>query len=208
MRQNWGIATDSAVARDAINIQVMSDDLNRITDTAPAQHGVSQEQVLANPGFYGLSVDQVTRYHNALKVKEGLEHQSSTGNPNRPRPVLLWKGTSRSPTEARAATATSIGDPDLADDVSVIAPGTGSSVRHGHGFPMVTTTPSTLSEQSNAAEPNGKHAVISWMGYDAPQTASPTPTSPALGNARDGRRVPGGRCQRAVGDSLAGPKRT
>ena len=171
-----------AVARDAINIQVMNDDLNRIADTA-AQHGVSQEQVLANPGFYGLSADQVTRYHNALKVKEGLEHQSSTGNPNRPRPVMLWKYEPLADRgQGRAAIA--IGDPDLADDVSVIVPGTGSSVRDGwlsdgHNDAI------NLWEQSNAAEPNGKHAVISWMGYDAPDGFT-DPDVAGPGNARDG----------------------
>ncbi len=154
-----------SVVRDAINIQVLNDDLNRITDTA-AQHGVSKEQVLANPGFYGLSGDDITRYSNAVKVKEGLEHQSSTGNPNRPRPVMLWKYEPLAD-RGQGRAAISIGDPDLADDVSVIVPGTGSSVRDGwlsdgHNDAI------NLWEQSNAAEPNGKHAVISWMGYDAP----------------------------------------
>src|SRR3954471_10570591 len=49
-----------AAARNTINQQVHADDLNRISDTA-GQHGVSKEQVLANPGFYGLSPGGVTR---------------------------------------------------------------------------------------------------------------------------------------------------
>ena len=107
----------------------MNDDLNRVTNAA-AQQGVSAEQVRANPGLYGLSADAITRYNNALKVKEGLEHQSSTGNPNRPRPVMLWKYEPLAD-RGQGRAAISIGDPDLADDVSVIVPGTGSSVRDG-----------------------------------------------------------------------------
>ncbi len=60
----------SAAARDTINQQVLTDDLNRIANTA-AQHGVSNEQVLADPGFYGLSAADVARYNNALKVAAG-----------------------------------------------------------------------------------------------------------------------------------------
>jgi hypothetical protein len=171
-----------AAARNAINQQVLADDLNLMGDTA-AQHGVSTEQVMANPRFYGLSADAVTRYHNALKVTEGLEHQSSTNNPNRPRPVMLWKYEPLAD-RGQGRAAISIGDPDLADDVSVIVPGTGSSVRDGwlsdgHNDAI------NLWEQSNAAEPNGKHAVISWMGYDAPDGFD-DPDVAAPGNARDG----------------------
>ena len=171
-----------AVARHGINIQVMNDDLNRVTNVA-AQHGVSNEQVLANPGLYGLSGHDITRYNNAVKVKEGLDHQSSTGNPNRPRPVMLWKYEPLAD-RGQGRAAISIGDPDLADDVSVIVPGTGSSVRDGwlsdgHNDAI------NLWEQSNAAEPNGKHAVISWMGCDAPDGFS-DPDVAGPGNARDG----------------------
>ena len=171
-----------AWARNSINMQVMNDDLDRVTNAA-AQQGVSAEQVRANPGLYGLSADAITRYNNALKVKEGLEHQSSTGNPNRPRPVMLWKYEPLAD-RGQGRAAVSIGDPDLADDVSVIVPGTGSSVRDGwlsdgHNDAI------NLWEQSNAAEPNGKHAVISWMGYDAPDGFG-DPDVAAPGNARDG----------------------
>ena len=153
-----------AATRDAINIQVMNDDLNRVTETA-AQHGVSKEDVLANPGFYGLSADDITRYNNALKVQEGLDHQRGK-NPNQPRPVMLWKYEPLADRgQGRAAIAT--GNPDYADNTSVIVPGTGSSVKggwlsDGHDDAI------NLWEQSNAADPNSTHAVISWMGYDAP----------------------------------------
>ncbi|MDX1883349.1 alpha/beta hydrolase [Mycolicibacterium sp. 120270] len=155
-----------AAARDAINQQVLNDDLNRITDVA-TQHGVSTDQVLANPGFYGLSAADVARYQNAVKVREGLNHQrGSDPNPARQRPVMLWKYEPLADGgQGRAAIA--IGNPDYADNTSVIVPGTGSSVKggwlsDGHNDAM------NLWDEANAADPNSTHAVISWMGYDAP----------------------------------------
>jgi hypothetical protein len=161
-----------AAARDTINQQVLSDDLNRITGTA-VQHGVSPEQVLANPGLYGLSANDVTRYNNALKVQQGLNHQrGSDPDPSRQRPVMLWKYQPLADNgEGRAAVA--IGNPDYADNTSVIVPGTSSSVAggwlsDGHNDAM------NLWDQANAADPNSTHAVISWMGYDAPNSFGDT----------------------------------
>ena len=170
-----------AAARDMINQAVLHDDLNRVLNTA-VQHGVSKGQVLANPGLYGLSADDVTHYNNAIRVQEGLEHQTGK-NPNRQRPAMLWKYEPLADRgQGRAAIA--IGDPDFADDVSVIVPGTGSSVRDGwlsdgHDDAI------NLWEQSNAAEPNGRHSVIMWMGYDAPDGFT-DPDVAGPGNARDG----------------------
>lgn len=155
-----------AAARDTINQQVLNDDLNRITDTA-AQHGVSTDQVLANPGFYGLSGDDVTRYRNGLKVQEGLSHQrGGDPDPAKQRPAMLWKYEPLADRgQGRAAIA--IGNPDYADNTTVIVPGTGSSVQggwlsDGHNDAI------NLWEQSQLADPTHTHAVISWMGYDAP----------------------------------------
>ena len=155
-----------AAARDTINQQVLTDDLNRVADTA-AQHGVSNEQVLANPGFYGLSADDVTRYNNALKVQEGMNHQRGADpNPSRQRPVMLWKYEPLAD-DGQGRAAIAIGNPDYADNTTVIVPGTGSSVKggwlsDGHNDAM------NLWDQANAADPNSTHSVISWMGYDAP----------------------------------------
>lgn len=155
-----------AAARDMINQQVLTDDLNRITDAA-ARHGATTEQVLANPGFYGLSTDDITRYNNALRVQDGLNHQRGYDqDPSRRRPVLLWKYDPLADRgQGRAAIA--IGNPDYADNTSVIVPGTGSSVKSGwlsdgHNDAM------NLWDQAVAADPDSTHAVISWMGYDAP----------------------------------------
>jgi hypothetical protein len=69
--------------------------------------------------------------------------------------------------QGRAAIA--IGNPDYADNTTVIVPGTSSSVKggwlsDGHNDAM------NLWDQANAADPNHTHSVVSWMGYDAPDS--------------------------------------
>jgi hypothetical protein len=155
-----------SAARDVINQQVLTDDLGRVMNSA-SQHGVSKEQVPANPGFYGLSATDVTRYRNALKVQEGLNHQrGSDPELSRQRPVMLLRYEPLADrSQGRAAIA--IGNPDYADNTTVIVPGTGNSVESGwlsdgHNDAM------NLWDQANAADPNSTHSVISWMAYDAP----------------------------------------
>ena len=139
--------------------------------------------MLANPGFYGLSADDVTRYNNALKVQEGMNHQrGGDPDPARQRPVMLWKYEPLADSgQGRAAIA--IGNPDYADNTSVIVPGTGSSVKggwlsDGHNDAM------NLWDQAKAADPNSTHSVISWMGYDAPDSfGDPRIANPDLARA-------------------------
>jgi Alpha/beta hydrolase len=151
-----------AAARDVINQQVMNDDLARVTDAA-ALHGVSPEQVVANPARYGLTADEVTRYLNAQKVEAGLKNHRGDNQRN-PRPAMLWMYDPLADEgEGRAAIA--IGNPDYADDISVIVPGTGSSVSSNW---LENDDALNLYDQSNLADPNSTHSVISWMGYDAP----------------------------------------
>ena len=153
-----------AAARDAINRQVMHDDLDRVLDTA-ARQGISADDVVADAGRYGLTAEDVARYRNAVKTREGLDHQSGPDK-DRPLPVMLWKYEPLADGgQGRAAIA--IGNPDHAKNVSVVVPGTGSSVRggwlsDGHDDAI------HLYEQSLRADPDSRPAVISWMGYDAP----------------------------------------
>ena len=117
-----------AAARDTINQQVQTDDLNRISDTA-AQHGVSKEQVLANPGFYGLSADDVTRYNNAIKVQQGMNHQRGD-DPDPSRSGRSCCGsTNRSPTAGRAAPPSRSATRTTPTTRRSSCPGTSSSVK-------------------------------------------------------------------------------
>ena len=151
------------LARSDANIAVMTQDLSRVRDVV-GRYGVSVDDVVRDPGKYGLSATDITRYQNADQTKQGLDHDA--GDPLRPNPVYLFAYDPLAfGGKGRAAIA--IGNPDLAKNTAVIVPGTSSSVKGGwlhdnHNDAL------NLFAQANAADPNNPTAVIAWMGYDAP----------------------------------------
>ncbi|HEX2133459.1 MAG TPA: alpha/beta hydrolase [Actinophytocola sp.] len=59
--------------------------------------------------------------------------------------------------------AVAYGNPDLADNVAVVVPGTGSTLT---SFPNGDA--SALRAQMDAAAPDARNVTIAWLGYDAP----------------------------------------
>lgn len=172
-----------ASARDAVNQQVMNDDLNRVRDVANRNH-VSEDDVLKDPGRFGLTQTDATRFYNARRTSEGLAHQrGSNTDPNRSRPVMLWAYQPEADGgQGRAAIC--LGNPDTANNTTVIVPGTGSSVHDGwladgHDDAI------HVYDQAKLADPNRSTAVLMWMGYDAPDSfTDPRIANPTL--ARQG----------------------
>ncbi|WP_284235015.1 alpha/beta hydrolase [Mycobacterium antarcticum] len=172
-----------AGVRDQVNQAVMNDDLLPVDDVAQ-RNGVATDEVVNDPAAYGLSRVDATRYMNAVQAKRGLDHQrgGEAGDPN-VRPVMLW---AYDPTAdgGQGRAAISIGNPDTAQNTAVIVPGTGSSLRDGwlsdgHDDGV------HLYDQSALGNPDEATAVISWMGYDAPDSfTDPRIATPWL--ARDG----------------------
>jgi Alpha/beta hydrolase len=169
------------LARSDANIAVMTQDLNRVLDTAK-RYGVTKDDVLRDPAKYGLSATDITRYHNADETKQGLDHDVGT-DPLHPNPVYLFAYDPLAfGGKGRAAIA--IGNPDLAKNTAVIVPGTSSSVKggwlhDGHDDAL------NLFAQANAADPRNPTAVIAWMGYDAPNDFNDVQriSTPALARA-------------------------
>ena len=75
--------------------------------------------------------------------------------------------------QGRAAIA--IGNPDEADNTTVLVPGTGNSVRDG-----CFERPDGLNvyNETQSAAPANKNSVVLWMGYDAPDSQRRTPGLP------------------------------
>lgn len=141
-----------AEVRDSVNRSVLSDDVRKVED-ASLRGGA-------------LSATDVTRYQNAVKTNEGLEHDKGT-DPDHPRPVLLWAYDPMA-FAGKGRTAIAIGDPDKSDNTAVVVPGTNSSVTagwlsDGHNDAI------NLYDQSLKADPGRPTAVLAWMGYDAPE---------------------------------------
>lgn len=155
-----------AGVRDQVNQAVMTDDLTRVDELAQ-RNGVSTDAVVRDPTRFGLTAADAARYTNAVQAKRGLDHQrgGAAGDPNG-RPVMLWAYQPLAD-NGQGRAAISIGNPDTAQNTAVIVPGTGSSLRDGwlsdgHDDGI------HLWEQSRYGNPGQDTAVISWMGYDAP----------------------------------------
>jgi WXG100 family type VII secretion target len=146
--------------RDYANRRVMDRDIARPAEVAKSR-GVTVDEVLAHPDQYGMDGPMMTRYNNALKVRDGLNDASSKAHGA---PTFLqvyepeaFKG------DGRAAIA--IGNPDLAKNTAVVVPGTGNSV--GSGW-LGSDDAANLYNESNRADRANPTAVVAWMGYDAP----------------------------------------
>jgi uncharacterized protein YukE len=157
-----------AGVRDQVNQAVMNDDLTRVDEVAH-RNGVSADDVVHDPARFGLSHADATRFTNAAQAKRGLDHQrgGAAGDPNS-RPVMLWAYQPLAD-NGQGRAAISIGNPDTAQNTAVIVPGTGSSLRDGwlsdgHDDGI------HLYEQSRYGNPGQDTAVVSWMGYDAPDS--------------------------------------
>ncbi|MDG4667361.1 alpha/beta hydrolase [Mycobacterium sp. 236(2023)] len=192
-----------AEARDPINVAVMDDDLDRVENVAN-QHRVSADEVAKNPGRYGLSETDITRYDNAKKTSEGLLHQMTRdgelkgpdGQPRRysdispeerlrldGRPTMLWAYDPQA-FDGKGRAAIALGNPDKATNTAVIVPGTSASVRDGwlsdnHNDAI------NLYDQAKKVDPANPTAVIAWMGYDTPESFT-DPNIANTGLARTG----------------------
>ncbi|WP_156688907.1 putative alpha/beta hydrolase [Mycobacterium sp. Marseille-P9652] len=165
-----------AEVRGEVNGAVLNDDLHTVEDVAQ-RHGLSPESlrdnalkgegndVFADPGKYGLSAADITRYQNAVKTNHGLEHDKGSVA-DHPRPVLLWAYDPLA-YNGKGRAAIAIGNPDRSQNTAVIVPGTNSSVRGGWLYDGHNDA-INLYDQSRKADPTHSTSVIAWMGYNAP----------------------------------------
>ena len=153
-------------ARDAVNQKVMNDDIQRVENVAK-QHRVCPDDVVNNPATYGLSATDITRYINATKVRDGLDFNGEKGpDGKRKNPVFLQTyEPEKFGGQGRAAIA--IGNPDKADNTSVLVPGVGNSVRDGY---LIRPDGLNVYKETVAADPGKSTSVMIWMGYDAPNS--------------------------------------
>ncbi|WP_235677967.1 alpha/beta hydrolase [Mycolicibacterium sarraceniae] len=146
----------------------MQQDIDRPAEVAAAR-GVTTEEVLAHPERYGMAGAMMNRYNNAIKAKEGLDRTAgATGAPT----FLQVYEPEAFNGDGRAAIA--IGNPDRADNIAVVVPGTGNSV--GSGW-LGGDDAVNLYREAKWADPGRATSVVAWMGYDAPDS----PVDPRIG---------------------------
>jgi Alpha/beta hydrolase len=167
------------IARDDINQAVLSDDLSRVQELANA-HAVSVDDVLFDPSRFGLSASDVTRYNNAVQTRDGLKTDAT--NPDGTKNPVFLQTYDPEAFDGRGREAIAIGNPDKADNTTVLVPGTGSSVRDGY---FTHTDGRNVYNEAQRADPAKSNSVVVWMGYHAPDSA----LDPQIGQttlARDG----------------------
>ena len=154
--------------RDYANRRVMTRDLDRVRRAA-ANAGVSNEAVLADPGRYGLTQRDVTRYRNAEQVETGIDFNGQPDGNHVPKHPIFLHTYEPEAYGGQGRAALAIGNPDEADNTTVLVPGTGNSVRDRYfGKPDALN----VYYEIQTADPTKKNSVVLWMGYDAPD--SPT----------------------------------
>ncbi|WP_232375370.1 alpha/beta hydrolase [Mycolicibacterium baixiangningiae] len=131
--------------RSKANIEVMNRDIARVENATEA-----------------VPYDDMQRYYNALKVRDGLAAQhAKTGAET----YLYVYEPNAFNNQGRAAIA--IGNPDKADNTAVVVPGTGNSVESGW---LSQDDAARVYDQTSKADPTRSTAVVAWMGYDAPDS--------------------------------------
>ena len=149
------------VDRDKANRTVMQQDIQRLADVAAAR-GVTVDEVKAHPELYGMNAGMMDRYNNAVQVQKGLDYDhNQTGAPT----YLQVYEPDKFDGEGRAAIA--IGDPDHADNTTVVVPGTSHSVTDGW---LSQADAKNVYNETTAADRGRSNAVVAWMGYDAPDS--------------------------------------
>jgi hypothetical protein len=149
-------------ARSDANVRVMTRDVDRVERRA-AVTGGTVDQLRANAERFGLTPAAVTRYDNALRVRAALAaNAAKTGGV----PGFLYVYEPEAfGGEGRAAVA--IGNPDDADNTTVVVPGAGNGVNTGW---LTGDDAVNVYEETFAADPSRKLSVVAWMGYDAPDS--------------------------------------
>ncbi|RAJ44640.1 alpha/beta hydrolase family protein [Kitasatospora sp. SolWspMP-SS2h] len=124
----------------------------------------------------GLTADEYGRRETALRVlKETLDRRDGSDQQHR---LFLLGLDPRG--DGRAIVST--GDPDTADHTAVLVPGTGTTVKE---MPGQIERISRLQDAARGelTDTGQKVAVVSWLGYDAPEVSGSVLTR---GRAEDG----------------------
>lgn len=151
--------------RNVANRTILQRDLDRPEQVARAR-GVTKEEVLARPEKYGMAGQMMTRYNNALKVQDALDKDAADAvdvRGNTPE-ILLMKYDPEA-FDGEGAAAIAIGNPDTADNTTVMVSGLTTSVAAGT---LSDGTAVNVYNEASRADWDDSTAVVQWMGYNAP----------------------------------------
>ncbi|OBI14781.1 hypothetical protein A5712_03045 [Mycobacterium sp. E2327] len=143
--------------RSRVNEAVMNDDLRRVEELAKSR-GVGVNDVLAQPVEYGLTGVAIGRYANAFRTQNGLRAPDGVAD------VFLLKYQPEA-FGGEGSAAIAVGNPDTAVNTAVLVKGAATSVREGT---LAEAEGVRLYRESARADWGNPTAVVTWIGYDAP----------------------------------------
>jgi hypothetical protein len=155
-----------------VNQAVMNDDISRVQDIANA-NGLSADQVLGDPNYFGLSPNAVMRYNNAIQSQDGLIKSAGAVDAQGNHPDVYLMRYQPDAFNGDGGAAVAMGNPDKSPNTAFVVKGLGSGVKEGT---LSNPDGVHLFNESNAADPNKPTSVVMWVGYDAPDT----PADPGL----------------------------
>lgn len=155
-----------------VNRAVMNDDISRVQDIANA-NGLSVDQVLGDPNYFGLSPNAVTRYNNAIRSQDGLIKSADAVDAQGRHPDVFLMRYQPDAFNGDGGAAIAMGNPDTAANTAFVVKGLGSGVKQGT---LSNPDGVHLFNEANNADSNKHTAVVMWVGYDAPNS----PADPGL----------------------------
>ncbi|GLE50541.1 putative alpha/beta hydrolase [Mycobacterium montefiorense] len=155
------------VARSQVNMAVMNDDLHRVEHLV--NNGVSVNDVLSNPGNYGLSPAEVNRYTNASRSKEGLAKSAEAVDLWNRHPDIFLVRYQPDAFGGEGVAAIAMGNPDTAAHTAILVKGLGSGVYEGT---LANPDGVRLYDETTRAAGGKPTSVVMWIGYDAPNNVT------------------------------------
>ncbi|MDA1360535.1 alpha/beta hydrolase [Glycomyces luteolus] len=165
-----GIPTES---RDTANRTLLDNDIDRLgTQIAAKEQALqgmdpeSEEYEQAKEELDGLKGDRddLANLQDRITNDDGTPALAEGPEPKQPY-YLLGFGTQDS---GRAIV--SVGNPDTADNVNTLVPGTTSNLTDVDGL---INRAETMQSDAQLAAPGASNATVMWLGYDAPDTIVP-----------------------------------
>ena len=191
LRDLDGIPAD---VRDQLNREYLEDEISRIEGEIE-----ELEEKRNDPDVDWLEgidlksdIDEMNEQISSMK---GLSDRLGESASDSDQYLLSFSLPGPAPGHQQGRLVVSDGNPDTADNVATLVPGSNNTWESGLGSNGQMSRASELRESANVADEEADHAVISWIGYDPPQWAeAASETSAARGeealiNFQDGLRA-------------------
>lgn len=154
-----------AVVRDRLNREHLNDEISRVGDEIEELEEKRDDPDLSWPDSVDLEND-IEDLEGQRSSMNGLNSDLNEETDGDNKYLLSFSLPSPAPGQQQGRLIVSEGNPDTADNVATLIPGTGHSWESGPGQ---MDRASDLRQSAGDADEEADHAVITWIGYDPPQ---------------------------------------